>query len=68
MHIRRTIGYVIWLLAFLIPLQPALLSTEGISNVTGLISFIALVILVFVGYFLVDGANAAEKAKAQHGH
>ncbi|MBX2983574.1 MAG: hypothetical protein WBB32_08090 [Flavobacteriales bacterium] len=68
MNIRRTIGYVIWLLAFLIPLQPALLSTEGISNVTGLISFIALVILVFVGYFLVDGANAAEKAKAQHGH
>lgn len=67
MNIRRTIGYVIWFLAFLIPLQPALLSTDGISNVTGLISFVVLVVMVFLGYILVDGANAAEK-KAQAGH
>ena len=68
MNTRKIIGYVIWLLAFLIPFQSALLSTEEISNVKGLISFVALLILLFTGYILVDGANAAEKAKAQHGH
>ena len=68
MNTRRIIGYVVWLLAFLIPFQSALLSTEEIGNVKGLISFVALVVLVFLGYILVDGANAADKAKAEHGH
>ena len=68
MNIRKIIGFALWLLAFLIPFQSAILSTEEIGNVKGLVSFVALVILVFVGYILVDGANAAEKAKAGHGH
>lgn len=68
MNTRKIIGYVLWLLAFLIPFQPAILSTEEVGNVKGLISFVALVILIFVGYILVDGANAAEKAKAGHEH
>lgn len=68
MNTRKIIGYVLWLLAFLIPFQSAILSTEEIGNVKGLVSFIVLVTLVFVGYFLVDGANAADKAKAGQGH
>ena len=64
---KRIIGFLCWLAAFLIPFQSALLSTEQVSNVKGLVSFVALVGLVFLGYILVDGANAADKAKA-HGH
>ena len=68
MNIRRIIGYVIWFLAFLIPFQASILSTEEVGNVKGLISFVALVVMVFVGYILVDGAGAAEKAKAGQEH
>ena len=64
---KLILGYLCWFGAFIIPFQAALLSTEEISNVKGLISFVALLILVFTGYILVDGANAAAKAKA-HGH
>ena len=67
MNKRRIIGYLCWLAAFLIPFQSALLSTEEVGNVTGLVSFVILVFMVFLGYILVDGANAADKAKA-HGH
>lgn len=66
MNKRKIIGYALWLLAFLIPFQSAILSTDEIGNVKGLISFIVLVILIFVGYILIDGANAADKAKAEH--
>ena len=68
MNTRKIIGYALWLLAFLIPFQSAILSTDEIGNVKGLISFIVLVVLIFVGYILVDGANAADKAKAGHEH
>jgi hypothetical protein len=68
MNKRRIIGYLCWLAAFLIPFQSALLSTEEIGNVRGLISFVVLVALLFLGYILVDGANAADKAKASHAH
>jgi len=67
MNKNKVLGYICWLAAFLIPFQASLLSTEEVSNVKGLISFVALLILIFTGYILVDGANAADKAKA-HGH
>ena len=67
MNKRKILGYILWAIAFLIPFQPAILSTDGIHNVTGLISFLVLLVLLFTGYFLVDGANAAEKA-AHKGH
>jgi hypothetical protein len=66
MNTRKIVGYVLWLLAFLIPFQPAILSTDDVHDVTGLISFLVLLVLLFTGYFLVDGANA--KAHAEHGH
>ncbi|MCB0772962.1 MAG: hypothetical protein KJZ58_12525 [Flavobacteriales bacterium] len=65
MNTRKLIGFACWLLALLIPFQHALLSTEDVSNSVGLISFVALVALVFLGYFLVDGASTAEEG---HGH
>jgi hypothetical protein len=68
MNKRKILGFALWLLAFLVPFQPSLLSTDGISNTVGLLSFIAMVALVFAGYILVDAANAAEKAKHNHGH
>ena len=66
MNTRKIIGYVLWLLAFLIPFQPAILSTDGINNITGLLSFLVLLVLLFTGYFLVDGAKGA--TEAEHGH
>ncbi|HQV39049.1 MAG: hypothetical protein IPO60_05570 [Flavobacteriales bacterium] len=68
MNTRKIIGYALWLLAFLIPFQSSILSTEDVGEVKGLVSFVALVTMIFIGYFLVDGANAADKAKAGHGH
>ena len=65
MNKRKLLGYVIWLVAFLIPVQPSILDTEGVSNTMGMVSFVALVVLVFLGYFLVDGAD---QPKAEHGH
>lgn len=68
MNKRKILGYVLWLLAFLIPFQPSLLSTDNIANVKGLISFVVLLVLLFAGYILVDGADDAAKAKSEHGH
>lgn len=68
MNTKRLIGYLCWLIAFIIPFQPALLSTEEVPNVTGLISFLIMLALLFTGYILVDGANAAAKAKSGAGH
>jgi hypothetical protein len=65
MNTKKLIGYAMWLLAFLIPFQYALLSTDEVGNMTGLFSFIALLVLFFVGYALVDSADSA---KGDHAH
>ena len=64
---KKTIGLALWLLAFLIPFGPALLSTEGVGNITGLISFLAMLALLFIGYALVDSAGKQAGAEG-HGH
>ncbi len=68
MNKRNLLGHLVWLVAFLIPLQPAILSTEDVSNSTGLISFVALVALVFLGYFLVEGSRAQKRSEAEESH
>jgi len=68
MNKRRILGYVIWLVAFLVPLQFSIISTDGVSNTKGVVSFVVLVVLVFLGYFLVDGARDEKKQAEQHGH
>lgn len=65
MNKRKLIGYAIWLIAFIFPLQPSILDVDNTSNTMGVVSFVILVVLVFLGYFLVDGAD---EPKAEHGH
>lgn len=62
---KKTIGLLCWLLAFLIPARFALLESEKVSNIPGLISFVCFVFLVFLGYWLVDSSGDKKKS---HGH
>ena len=65
MNVKRVLGFVAMLLIFAIPVQTALLDVGEMNNVTGLISFVAFLVLLFIGYALVDssypkpGANAS---------
>ncbi|MCO6483847.1 MAG: hypothetical protein J5I62_13750 [Flavobacteriales bacterium] len=68
MNKRKLIGYAIWLVAFLFPLQYSIISTENVSNTVGLVNFVVLVVLVFLGYLVWDSGNAPGKAGAGHGH
>lgn len=63
---KKFIGLALWMVALIIPFQFSLLSTEGVGNMTGLFSFIAMLALIFVGYWLVDSAD--DKAAESHGH
>jgi len=63
---KKFIGITLWLVALAIPFQFSLLSTEGVGNLTGLFSFMAMLALIFTGYWLVD--SSAEKAAEGHGH
>lgn len=65
MNKRKILGYIVWLIAFLIPLQPSILSADEVSNTVGLVSFVALVVLVFVGYLLWESGKAEESAQAK---
>lgn len=65
MNTRKLIGLLCWLLAFAVPAHYALLATEEVSNVKGLVSFVAFMFLVFVGYWLVDSSGSG-KAESQH--
>lgn len=61
---KKYIGIALWLVALIIPMRYALLDTEmlqspeGADNVTGLVHFVLLLALVFIGYALVDSAGA----------
>lgn len=71
---KKTIGLALWLLAFLIPFRYAILDTGDLvqedgttDNVKGLISFLAMLIMLFVGYALVDSAGP-KAGEGSHGH
>jgi len=63
---KKLIGYALWLVALLIPFQFALLSTDGVGNMTGLWSFLAMLALFFTGYALVDSSNAPSSEGQGH--
>ncbi|MEZ4807702.1 MAG: hypothetical protein R2815_09595 [Flavobacteriales bacterium] len=70
---KKYIGFALWLLAFLIPFRYAILDTEEVvqdngmaDNITGLISFVAMLGLLFIGYALVDSAKP--KVSEGQGH
>lgn len=66
MNVKKLAGLALWLIALLIPFQFALLETGEVGDVKGLISFLAVLVLFFSGYALVDSAGA--KANGHHGH
>lgn len=75
MHMKKIIGLALWLLAFLIPFRFAILDTDDVivqetgraNNTLGLISFIAMLALLFIGYWMVDSA-AKQPGSEGHGH
>ncbi|HRH38724.1 MAG TPA: hypothetical protein PK760_10285 [Flavobacteriales bacterium] len=71
---KKLIGLALWLLAFAIPFKYAILDTDEVvldngraDNITGLISFVAMIVLFFSGYMLIDGAGKKPSGEA-HGH
>ena len=69
---KKTIGLVLWLLAFLIPFRYAILDTDDVvlesgraDNTMGLINFVAMLALLFIGYWLVD---SSKQSADSHGH
>ncbi|MBK6342094.1 MAG: hypothetical protein IPF41_05770 [Flavobacteriales bacterium] len=71
---KKIIGLALWLLAFLIPFRFAILDTDEVvqesgraDNTMGLISFVAMLALLFIGYALVDSASKQPSAE-DHGH
>ncbi|HRH39475.1 MAG TPA: hypothetical protein PK760_14075 [Flavobacteriales bacterium] len=65
MNTKKIIGLLCWLLAFAIPARYALLESETVGNIPGLISFVSFMFLIFIGYYLVDSSS---DKKASHGH
>ncbi len=72
---KKLIGLALWLLAFLIPFRFAILDTDdllqpdgSIDNIKGLISFVAMIALLFTGYALVDSASPKPGTDDSHGH
>jgi uncharacterized membrane protein YccF (DUF307 family) len=71
---KKIIGLALWLLAFLIPFKYAILNTDDLvlengrsNNTVGLISFLAMIALIFIGYWLVDSSSKKPSAEG-HGH
>lgn len=71
---KKIIGLVMWLLAFMIPFRYSILDTKDVvleggraDNITGLVCFVLMVALVFGGYALVDSASA-KPGEGAHGH
>ncbi|MFN3875591.1 MAG: hypothetical protein ACK4L7_06735 [Flavobacteriales bacterium] len=72
---KKIIGLALWLLALLIPFRYAILETDDVvlsdgsaNNTLGLISFIAMLALLFIGYALVDSSGSAKASSEGHSH
>lgn len=71
---KKIIGLALWILAFIIPFRYAILETDSVvlesgraDNTTGLISFLVMMALLFIGYALVDSSSAKAGAHG-NGH
>lgn len=71
---KKLIGIALWLLAFLIPFKYAILNTKEVvhedgtaNNIVGLMSFVAMIALLFIGYALVD-SSAPKPGSGHHAH
>jgi hypothetical protein len=72
---KKIIGFVLWALAFALPFRAAILETDDTvldngyaDNITGLISFVIMLGLLFGGYILVDSAKKPAGDSHGHGH
>ena len=70
---KKYIGFALWIAALIIPFRFAILDTHQLvlddgraNNTVSLLSFLALLILFFVGYALVDSAK--KPSEGHHGH
>jgi hypothetical protein len=70
---KKYIGIALWIAALIIPFRFAILDTDQMvledgraDNVVGLISFVAMLTLFFLGYALVDSAK--NTSEGHHGH
>jgi hypothetical protein len=73
MPIRKLIGLALWLVAFTIPFWWSLLNTDQVvyedgraDNIRGLLSFVAMLGLLFAGYALVDSAKTNTADTGRH--
>ena len=72
---KKIIGLALWLIAFSLPFQFAILNAEEVvhadgsaNNIKGLVAFVVMVVLVFAGYMLVDSSNAPKAGDAHRAH
>lgn len=72
---KKIIGLVMWLAAFALPFRHAILNTKEVvvddgraDNITGLISFVGMIALFFIGYALVDSSGTKKASPEGHGH
>jgi hypothetical protein len=71
---KKLIGVALWVLAFAIPFRFAILDTDDTvldngraDNLTGLISFLVMIALLFIGYAVFDSAKGQAGTEG-HGH
>ena len=72
---KKLIAIALWLLTFALPFRYAILDTDELlqadgstDNITGLLSFIAMVGLLFAGYWFMDSASPKPGTGDSHGH
>ncbi len=72
---KKIIGIAMWLIAFALPFRFAILDTDEVvlengraDNITGLLSFVGMLALIFAGYAVFDSANAQKAEGGSHGH
>lgn len=72
---KKLIAIALWILAFALPFRYAILDTDdllqpdgSIDNIKGLLSFIIMLALLFVGYWFMDSASPKPGTGDTHGH
>lgn len=58
MNKKKLLGWGFWLLGVLVPMHAGLMHTEVVDNTTGLLSFIAFVACMFIGYMFYDSGSS----------
>ncbi len=66
MNKKKILGLLCWLAAFAVPFRFALLNTESVGNIQGLISFVIMIGMIFIGYALVDSSDSKKGEATDH--